>query len=49
MKRPLRALLALLAVFAVDAAFWALIWYAAQQLRSVTCLLAVMIAAVWTA
>lgn len=49
MKRPLRALLALLAVFAVDAAFWALIWYAAQQLRSLVCLLFVMCAAVWLA
>lgn len=49
MKRPLRALLALLAVFAVDAAFWVLIWWAVQQLRSVACLLAVMIAAVWAA
>lgn len=49
MKRQLRALLALLAVLAVDAAFWMLIWRAVQQLRSVACLLAVMIAAVWAA
>ena len=41
MKRQLRALLALLAVLTVDAAFWALIWWAVQQLRSlvVCCLL----------
>ena len=52
MKKPLRALftvLALLAVFVVDAAFWALIWWAVQQLRSLVCLLVLMCAAVWLA
>lgn len=49
MKRQLRALLALLAVFVVDAAFWALIWWAVQQLRSLVCLLLAMCAAVWLA
>lgn len=49
MKRQLRALLALLAVLAADAAFWALIWWAAQQLRRLVCLLFVMCAAVWLA
>ena len=49
MKRQLRALLALLAVFAADAAFWALIWWVVQQLRSLVCLLFVMCAAVWLA
>lgn len=49
MKRQLRALLALLAVLAVDTAFWALIWWAVQQLRSLVCLLFVMCAAVWLA
>lgn len=47
MKKPLRALLALLAVLAADAAFWALIWWVVQQLRSLVCLLFVMCAAVW--
>ena len=49
MKRQLRALLALLAALAVDAAFWALIWWAVQQLRSLVCLLVLMCAAVWLA
>lgn len=49
MKKPLRALLALLAVLAADEAFWALIWWAVQQLRSLVCLLFVMCAAVWLA
>lgn len=52
MKKPLRALftvLALLAVLAADAAFWALIWWVVQQLRSLVCLLFVMCAAVWLA
>lgn len=49
MKRQLRTLLALLAVFVVDAAFWALIWWAVQQLRGLVCLLFVMCAAVWLA
>lgn len=49
MKRQLRALLALLAVPAADAAFWALIWWVVQQLRSLVCLLFVMCAAVWLA
>lgn len=49
MKRQLRALLALLTVLAVDAAFWALIWWAVQQLRSLVCLLLIMCAAVWLA
>ena len=46
MKKLLRALLALLAVLAVDTAFWALIWWAVQQLRSLVCLLVLMCAAV---
>lgn len=46
MKRPL---LALLAVLAVDAVFWAALYWIAQQLRSLACLLAVMCAAVWLA
>lgn len=49
MKRQLRALLALLAVLAVDTAFWALIWWAVQQLRSLVYLLFVICAAVWLA
>lgn len=49
MKRQLRALLTLLAVLAADAAFWALIWWVVQQLRSLVCLLFVMCAAVWLA
>lgn len=49
MKRQLRALLALLAVLAVDVAFWALIWWAVQQLRSPVCLLFIMCAAAWLA
>ena len=49
MKKPLRAMLALLAVLAADAAFWTLIWWAVQQLRSLVCLLALMCAAVWLA
>lgn len=49
MKKPLRALLALLAVLAADTTFWALIWWAVQQLRSLVCLLFVMYAAVWLA
>lgn len=49
MKRQLRAMLALLAVLAADAAFWALIWWVVQQLRSLVCLLFVMCAAVWLA
>ena len=49
MKKPLRAMLALLAVLAADAAFWALIWWAVQQLRSLVCLLVLMCAAVWLA
>lgn len=49
MKRQLRALLALLAVLVADAAFWALIWWVVQQLRSLVCLLFVMCAAVWLA
>ena len=49
MKRHLCALLALLAVLAADAAFWALIWWVVQQLRSLVCLLFVMCAAVWLA
>lgn len=49
MKKPLHALLALLAVLAVDAAFWTLIWWAVQQLRSLVCLLVLMYAAVWLA
>lgn len=49
MKRQLRALLALLAVFVVDAEFWALIWWEVQQLRRLVCLLFVMCAAVWLA
>ena len=42
-------MLALLAVLAADAAFWALIWWVVQQLRSLVCLLFVMCAAVWLA
>lgn len=49
MKRQLRAMLALLAVLAADAAFWALIWWVVQQLCSLVCLLFVMCAAVWLA
>lgn len=49
MKRQLRAMLALLDVLAVDTAFWALIWWAVQQLRSLVCLLVLMCAAVWLA
>lgn len=49
MKKTLRALLALLVVLAVDAAFWTLIWWAVQQLRSLVCLLFIMCAAVWLA
>lgn len=49
MKRQLRAMLALLAVLAADAALWALIWWVVQQLRSLVCLLFVMCAAVWLA
>lgn len=49
MKKTLCALLALLAVLAADAALWALIWWAVQQLRSLVCLLFVMCAAVWLA
>lgn len=49
MKRQLRALLARQAVLAADAEYWALIWWAVQQLRSLVCLLFVMCAAVWLA
>lgn len=49
MKRQLRALLALLAVLTVDATFWALIWWAVRQLRSLVCLLFIMCAAAWLA
>ena len=49
MKKTLRALMALLVVLAVDAAFWTLIWWAVQQLRSLVCLLFIMCAAVWLA
>lgn len=49
MKRPARALLALLAVAAFDAAFWVLIWWAVQQLRSLVCLLFIVCAAAWLA
>ena len=49
MKKPLRAMLALLAVLAADAAFWTLIWWAVRQLRSLVCLLVLMYAAVWLA
>ena len=47
--KHVETLLALLAVLAVDAAFWALIWWAVQQLRSLVCLLFIMCAAAWLA
>lgn len=44
MKKPLHPLLALLAAVAFDMAAWALIWWAAMQLRSLVWLLVVIYA-----
>lgn len=49
MKKPLHALLTVLALLALDAVAWLALWWVLQKLRSLVCLLFVMCAAVWLA